>query len=290
VLLGASVGAQVWRERTAPDTAASAATELLLVRSGTVLEKAALSFDALLADVYWIRALQYFGGMKRTAGGARRYALLHPLLDIATTLDPHFNIAYRFGAIFLTEAYPNGPGRPDLAVRLLEKGIAANPKKWQYVMDIGFVHYWWLHDYQAAARWFKRASGMEGAPWYLESLAANTLVLGGDRQASRYMWQQIYQSADNDWLKQDARRRLVQLDALDQIDDLEEGLRRFTAATGVRPASWTELVQRGVLRGEPVDPAGAPYLLIDGSKVTVASSSPLYPLPNEPPRAYKEPS
>ena len=65
------------------------------------------------------------------------------------------------------------------------------------------------------------------------------------------MWQQIYQSADNDWLKQDARRRLVQLDALDQIDELQEGLRRFTAATGVAPPSWTELVQRGVLRGEP---------------------------------------
>ena len=52
------------------------------------------------------------------------YALLYPLLDITTTLDPLFNIAYRFGAIFLAEAYPAGAGRPDLAIALLEKGIA----------------------------------------------------------------------------------------------------------------------------------------------------------------------
>ena len=34
---------------------------------------------------------------------------------MATGLDPYFNIAYRFGAIFLSESKPDGPGRPDLA-------------------------------------------------------------------------------------------------------------------------------------------------------------------------------
>src|SRR4051812_24466073 len=76
----------------------------------------------LAADFYWIRAVQYFGGQRRTAregqagpGDGRRpsFNLLYPMLDIATTLDPRFNIAYRFGAIFLAEAYPAGPGRPD---------------------------------------------------------------------------------------------------------------------------------------------------------------------------------
>ena len=56
------------------------------------------------------------------------YDLLYPLLDLTTTLDPLFNIAYRFGAIFLAEAYPAGAGRPDLAVALLEKGIARSTR------------------------------------------------------------------------------------------------------------------------------------------------------------------
>ena len=45
-----------------------------------------------------------------------------PLLDLTTTLDPYFSIAYRFGAIFLSEASPGGPGRPDQAVALLAEG------------------------------------------------------------------------------------------------------------------------------------------------------------------------
>ena len=49
------------------------------------------------------------------------------MLDLTTTLDPLFNVAYRFGAIFLAEPYPGGAGRPDLAIALLEKGLQARP-------------------------------------------------------------------------------------------------------------------------------------------------------------------
>ena len=47
------------------------------------------------------------------------------------------------------------------------------------MQDAGFVHYWWRHDYKAAAEWFKRASEVAGAPWFLKSLAATTLAEGG---------------------------------------------------------------------------------------------------------------
>lgn len=283
LFLAAAVMAQIYRDRFVEAHAPARDETLLLVPSGEVLGKIALSFDAVLADVYWIRALQYYGSTKLEQGTEKSYRLLYPLLDIATTLDPQFNIAYRFGAIFLTEAYPNGPGRPDQAVLLLEKGIAANPKKWQYLVDIGFVYYWWLHDYQAAAAWFRRAGEIDGAPWYLESLAANTLALGGDRQASRFIWQQIYESADNDWLRGEARRRLVQLDALDQIDHLLALVGQHAASAGAVPTSWAPLIAKGALRSEPLDPTGTPYVLLEGGKVTVARDSPLFPLPTEPP-------
>ena len=119
-------------------------TRLLYIPDGEVLDRMALSFDALLADVYWIRALQHYGGTKRSEDEEKSYDLLGPLLDITTTLDPRFNAAYRFGSVFLTEGYPNGPGRPDLAIALLQKGIEEMPDKWQYYMDIGFIYYWWL--------------------------------------------------------------------------------------------------------------------------------------------------
>lgn len=272
--------------------------EALYLTSRSLVRRLPVAYQALAADLYWIRAIQYYGGTRQaldaqqqaatkpsgdnTGPSQRRYDLLHPLLDLTTTLDPRFNIAYRFGAIFLAEPYPGGPGRPDLAIALLEKGLRERPDKWEYMQDIGFVHYWWRHDYATAASWFERASKVAGAPWWLRSLAANTLMQGGDRQSSRLMWQAILQSAEIDWLRSEAERRLMQLQALDQIDKLQREVDRFSARAGRPPAGWSELVRTGVFPGVPFDPAGALYDLDAIGRVSVKSTSPLFPLPAEP--------
>jgi tetratricopeptide (TPR) repeat protein len=256
----------------------------LYVPTGGVLGRLALSYDALAADLYWIRAIQLYGGAKRASAGERSYAGLYTLLDITTTLDPRFNIAYRFGSVFLAESYPDGAGRPDLAIALLEKGLRAQPSKWQYMQDIGFVYYWWLHDYRAAADWFRRAATVKGAPWWLETLAATTLAEGGDRRSSRRLWEQLGETADHEWLRQEARRRLLQLSALDELDVLKAAVGEFTFRARRPPESWDDLARAGLLASPPVDPTGSPYLL-DPRFLTVrlGPASPLFPLPGDSP-------
>ena len=262
--------------------AARVETQLLYIPNGEVLDRMALSFDALLADVYRIRALQHYGGTKRSEDEEKSYHLLGPLLDIATTLDPRFNAAYRFGSIFLTEGYPNGPGRPDLAIALLQKGIEEMPDQWEYYMDIGFIYYWWVADYGAAAAWFERAADVPGASWWLRSLAANTLAAGGSRESSRMLWQQMYDAADNDWIRDESARRLTQLRALDDIDQLVGAAQRFIEQRGRPPRSWEDLVDAGLVAGFPVDPTGRPYVFDNASgTINVSSNSELFPLPGE---------
>ncbi len=81
-------------------------TEVLYISSPKALKRMSLGYDGLLADIYWTRAVQYFGS--RHHDGARRYDLLAPLLEITTTLDPHLLVAYEFGANFLAPKPPNG--------------------------------------------------------------------------------------------------------------------------------------------------------------------------------------
>ncbi len=279
-LVATAVVIEVVRDRAYPRT--GTAGELLYVRSGTFLRKAALSYDALLADVYWIRAIQHFGGTRRSTDPAKNYDLLYPLLDITTTLDPYFNIAYRFGAIFLSEPFPGGAGRPDLAVKLLEKGMKARPDRWQYLQDAGFVYYWALGDFATAAGWFQKASEIPGAPQWLRLLTAVTLAQGGERQGSRLLWQQLEQTADNEWLRNEAVRRLLQLDALDQLEQLRAVVAAFARRQGRPPESWADLVRGRFLAGAPVDPTGTPYVLDPGTgDVSVARESKLFPMPVE---------
>ena len=99
---------------------------------------------------------------------------------MATTLDPCFNIAYRFGAIFLSEPPPGGPVGPTSHCAAGE-GHRGDARKWQYIQDIGFVEFWARKDYKAAAASFERASKAPGAAWFLKPLAATTLAQGGQR-------------------------------------------------------------------------------------------------------------
>jgi hypothetical protein len=301
-LLAGAVQLQAEREHRYPMT--ETAESALYFTSGDAIRRVSGPFGPLAADLYWIRAIQYYGGAKRrlaadhltpasppllASADADEYRLLYPLLDITTTLDPRFNIAYRFGAVFLAEAYPGGPGRPDLAIKLLEKGLRARPDKWEYMEDIGFVHYWYLHDYQAAAGAFARAAQVPGAPWWLKSLAATTLAQGGDRRSSRVMWEAVRQSAENDWLRHDAEWRLTQLQALDEIDALQRIVDRRAAVDGAPAADWSVIMRAQGWRGVPVDPSGAPYELSNG-RVTISPSSALAPLPDEPARTIAPPS
>ena len=75
-----------------------------------------------------MRAVIYFGGQRRATGAIEISISCIPLLDLVTSLDPHFKVAYRFGAIFLAEPYPGGAGRPDQAVQLLQKGLDARSR------------------------------------------------------------------------------------------------------------------------------------------------------------------
>jgi len=183
---------------------------LLYLTNGRVADRLSLSFDSVVADVYWIRTVQYFARERKSQHFDRRYELLYPLLDLTTTLDPHFQVAYQFGAIFLAEPPPDGAGRLDLAIGLLEKGLRVE-SRWQYAEALGFLHYWHGHDLLAAAGEFNRAAKMPGAPKWLGPLTANMLAKGGDRQSARTLFRELATSEDK-WIRELAERRLRELE------------------------------------------------------------------------------
>jgi len=278
--LAGAISLQVLRERRYPEIA-SPVDEIYF--GSEAVGRMALSFKAVLADVYWIRAIQYFAATRLQNRPIEGEDLLYPLLDVTTTLDPAFNIAYRFGATFLSEARARGLGRPDLAMRLLDKGFAQNPSKWQYLYDKAFIYYWHSNDYRSASHWFAEAAKVPGSADWLPGLAAYMAVQGGDRQSSRFMFQQLRDSAEHEYMRKNAQLRLDQLDLLDLTDALNARLARYAQETGRPATSWEALIERRWIRAVPVDQSGLPLVIdpVTGT-ATVDRKSKYFPLPNEP--------
>jgi hypothetical protein len=242
--------------------------EVLYLPSPRILKRMSLGYNGLVADIYWTRAVQYFGAKHRAR--ATEYHLLAPLLDITTELDPHLIIAYQFGSTFLAQKPPEGAGQPDKAVALVERGIQAIPNRWQLYYELGFLQYMELHDPAAAARAFERGSQIPGAPPFLKILAAAMAQHAGQLQTARMLWTTTYETTEDAMIRANALKHLRALKVDEHVPQLEALAAEYQRRRGRQPASWAELISAGLLRGMPVDPVGHPYKLMPDGRVQVA--------------------
>jgi hypothetical protein len=231
--------------------------EELLLRSGPLLKKLSLGYDSLLADIYWTRAVQYYGS--RDGNRGEKFELLWPLLDITTTLDSKLLIAYRFGAIFLSEP-ALGADRADLAVELVKRGVAANPDDWHLESDLGFLYYWYLKDYDQASAAYLAASKKPDAPILMKMMAAEVASKGDSFSASRAIWTEIFDTSQNPAVKKNAFLHLQSLQAQQDLQALDKYAEDYYKRNGRYPATTKELYESGNLSGIPLDPAGIPYI------------------------------
>ena len=241
--------------------------DILYISSPKVLKRLSLGYDGLLADVYWTRAVQYFGNKHHSDAG--NYRLLAPLLEITTYLDPHLVVAYEFGANFLASPLPDGAGEPERAVQLVENGIRANPDEWRLYYNLGFIYYMEMSDYAKAADAFARGSMRSGAHPFLRILAASMAQHAGELETARMLWITTLESTHDKQIKYNALAHLRALKVEEDVTNLEKLVAAYRERTGRSPASLNDFVSAGMLPGIPVDPTGRPYKLMPDGMIVV---------------------
>jgi len=243
--------------------------DVLYVSSPKVLKRASLGYNGLLADIYWTRAVQYFGD--RHTAHATTYNLLYPLLQITTQLDPQLIAAYEFGASFLAPSPPFGAGLPEQAVELMKYGIQNNPNDWKLYYDLGFVYYVNIKDYGKAAEAFGRGAQAPNAHPFMRVLAAQLAQHAGEFDTARMLWTASYQNTTDKQIRQNALEHLRALRVDEDVTRLEQGVTRFGERTGRLPASMSELAYAEGFSRIPLDPDGHPYELDSTGRVLVHS-------------------
>lgn len=246
-----------------------------LSMNGSKLKGFALGFEGLMADWYWMRSLQYIGGKIVNAKTDINVddlrdlnpRLLYPYLDNATDLDPHFIAAYSYGAVILPAI------DPAKAVAIAQKGIANNPDEWRLYQQLGYI-YWKLGRYDDAASTYEKGFEKPGASGFMKLMAAAMRTEGGSRSTSRAIYRQMLEDSQDEAVTITAKRRLMQLDSLDERDAIDRVLAEFKEKNGRCANSFGEignvllqvkLPENHEFRIDAsrrlVDPSDAPYLL-----------------------------
>jgi tetratricopeptide (TPR) repeat protein len=288
LLLGACLLGSAFFLKQAGQLRANAGdADVIYLRSPRLIKRLSLGYDGLLANIYWTRAVQYFGA--RHAAHASHYRQLAPLLAITTTLDPHLVVAYEFGANFLSPQPPDGAGMPDDAVKLVEFGIQNNPDNWRLYYDLGCIYYVDMKDYQRAAEAFARGAKVPNAHPVLRVLAAQMAQHAGDTQMGRALWTTTYQSTEDKQIRANAMAHLRALRVADDVTVLEGLVAQYGQKTGQLPKSLADMVAVKLLQGIPLDPVGRPYKLTTSGRVEVEVPDDIPFLEKGAPPGYKPP-
>ncbi len=177
--------------------------ELIFFPSGKFINQIALDNKGVIADFLWLQTVQYYGQHVFTD---RQLKHLYKLFDVITILDPQFQQCYVFGGTIITYDQK----RPDLGMKILNKGMINMPDSWQIPFIKGFLYYIYLKDYKKASHWFKFASTKPDAPYYCESFAAFSLMKNKNYITSLKMWSEIYKKG-NKYQKKSAVNSIIMI-------------------------------------------------------------------------------
>jgi hypothetical protein len=245
--------------------------EGLYLTDGEALKRYSLGYDSLLADVYWVRAVQFFGGKvmdnpKLLNERSQEFARVHPLLDVTTNLDPHFIEPYRLGGFFVHD-YVDAR----LGLELFEKGVRSNPDHLAMLLDLAFIQ-WTNGDCAAASETYAVAATKPGAHYWIEGLSASILSECGDYRGAIQKLEQVIATSKNERARSDALVTYKSYVALVDVRYLSKAAAAHHDRTGTWPATPQALASEALALGQAdaprlrigadgaaLDPNGVPY-------------------------------
>ena len=249
--------------------------EQTLYLNSSTLKKVSLGFKELFADIYWFRAIQYFGSDEIRLSD-KNPKLLLKYFNIITDLDPKFVNAYRYGGTFLAEPPPFGLNDLNRGAELLDKGRKNNPDNFRIPLEQAFLFYLYSNNHERAAELFKDAASKPGLSDFrknsLKGMAASSKLKSGDRELSKKIWEEIFYTSENQGRKNFALQNLKELNTMDIEDKLTKIVKQFKLKYGKFPNSLDELVKVKYLKKIPRDHQDNNYLLSTNSGLVKSST------------------
>jgi len=212
-----------------------------------------LGFDTVVADYYWLQALQLVGGER---GDTSKHApIIIRLIDAVTGLDPWVGHPYRFAAVWLTESEQSVRA----ANRLLERGIAHDPLDWRNRYHLGFNHFFYLEENGRAADVLAEALPLEGVPNYLGALVARLRLRHGGLEMAAGFLSELARNAQDEYARAEYLKALDEIETERRARYLDAAREEYWRRHG-RDIETAEDLQRGPEPIVPQLPAAHPQL------------------------------
>jgi hypothetical protein len=227
-------------------------SSIIYLPKGEYLKYATFGHSALLADLIYIWAIQYYGNYEILDS----YDYLYHIFSIIAELDPLYFDPVDMGAFIA--AYEARD--PDLAVKILDMGLEKNPKEWFFPYQAAHYLQFLRKDHERAQEYYKKTMGIEGYPPIARRLYADAIFKATDYQRAMKEWLEIYETEEDVRIKQVASNHLYRIKATIDTEKLQEAIAKYKEKFGRFPADLSRLVYAGFLDSIPKDMDEKDYL------------------------------
>lgn len=197
-------------------------------------KKYAAGFDNFWAALLWVQLLQQ-SSHQPIHEGRVSWEFTH--VDTITELEPNFDLAYRFGATFLSVFKQDRLG----AKLILEKWVARQPYFWRPNYLLGFHYFSELNDPERGAEYILKAARLEGAPSWISSLGVRVLSETGALAQALKLSLDLFPGIKDPEGRDRLRRRIRSLNYGLQKKGWETALKKFRAEKKAEPLVISDL-------------------------------------------------
>ncbi len=224
-----------------------------------------LGFDNFASDILWFGTLNYFGKQYDSNKDLRWFA---HMCDVVSSLDPKAEHVYEFCVTLLSWVAK----RPEESARLIEKAIANKPDYWRYHYLKGFTQWYFLERKDLAQQTLSHASTLKDAPPFLASLATRLMVAEDSPATAIRFLKDLLANTKDETAKAAFKEKLNLAYISRDIRYLRSLCEKYQDAFQRKPESFAPLVEKGMLKGIPLDPYRAPYAFeLDSCEVRTTS-------------------
>ena len=240
-----------------------------LLPDGKVLRVLSLGFDRFVADLFWLRTVNYIGDERSVEAG---YPDAARLGELVTDIDPGFKTPYSVMNSVLTVL----SHQPEAAIALLDKGIQ-HIDWWKLHFLQGYNYLFETKEYEKAAEQMGLAASKKGGPPYLPLLAARLYAHAGDPDTAMAFVRARIDQAATEEEREGLARRYRDLWVTRDLRNINAAIEAYEKDHGEKPRGVQALVEAGFLYVEPRDPAGNSYLIQDGAALSSMEYEKLHP-------------
>jgi len=237
--------------------------KLMLLPSREMTRVASFGNGLLTAQLIFYNSMFFVGSLEGPPTRTTLHELYHAL-DTSVYLDPYNIDTYYFAqGMFSWDLSLMGPLN-----NLLERGMEHRTWDWSLPFFYGFNQFYFLKNYEKAARYLKKSYELNPQNGFLPTLIARLHYQAGHTEVAIAFLEEMIRSTTSDSLR---KFMLLRLEAFQAVSLLEGAIEIYEARYKTKPRSLEVLKESGILKTIPPDPYGGKFYLDARGRVRTTS-------------------